>query len=195
MVSVMPLAISAVVALLSLFTMKQRVNIFFMRFFRDLSRYKSRKRLYGNQAALMPILMGTEEPVEINTDIAAGGEDYTMTAAQLADMDGRTAETPIYISIDGLIYDVSAARKMYGPGGNYHYFAGTDGTQAYATGCTSKACLKTAHPLEKLTPDEHDQIKRWVELYHHHDKYKFIGKLVVDPVDQVLNADPNNSKH
>lgn len=82
MVNFIPWIVSAVVAAFSAYTMRQKVNVFLMRFFRDVSRYKSRKRLYGNQAALMPILMGKEEPIEINTDISEHGEDYTMTLSK-----------------------------------------------------------------------------------------------------------------
>jgi hypothetical protein len=214
MVSFMPFLVSSLVAAISLFFMRKKMNTFMMRFFRDVSRYKSRKRLYGNQAALIPILMGKEEPIEINTDISEHGDDYTMTLAQLSDMDGSTAQTPIYISLNGLIYDVSAARELYGPGGNqcngcdacnyvfcslrlrtsgnYHYFAGRDSTRAYATGCANEACLKSANSLENLQQDEKDQIQKWIELYHTHDKYKFVGKLVADPVDAILAAESHN---
>ena len=37
------------------------VNFFFMRLARDLSRVKARRRRFGQQNALMPVLMGREE--------------------------------------------------------------------------------------------------------------------------------------
>ena len=40
------------------------MNVVLMRFFRDLSRSKARKRLYGdNQHALMPMLLGKEDSI------------------------------------------------------------------------------------------------------------------------------------
>ena len=50
---------------------------------------------------------------------------------------------PIYLAINGTIYDVSASPSFYGPGGGYHFFAGNDGTRAFVTGCFS----------EDVTPD------------------------------------------
>ena len=187
MVGFVPILLSTMIAAFSLFAMKSKVNLFLMRFFRDLSRYKSRKRLYGNEAALMPILMGKEAHLELQTDSSEFGEDFTMTLAQLADMNGSTETTPIYIALDGLIYDVSAARELYGPGGNYHYFAGKDGSRGFATGCLSKDCeTDLSQPLED---EEKEQLRKWIELYHTHDKYKFVGKLVQDPVDIIIDAD------
>ena len=37
--------------------------------------------------------------------------------------------------MNGTIYDVSANRDTYGPGGSYHFFAGRDAARAFLTGC------------------------------------------------------------
>lgn len=42
---------------------------------------------------------------------------------------------PIYLAVNGTIFDVSAGRDYYGPGGSYHGLAGHDATRAYVTGC------------------------------------------------------------
>lgn len=176
------IVLSAIVSSIAIYFASKHANRYLMQFFRDLSRYKSRKRLYGNSAALIPILMGQEEPVELLPQ--PGTEDFTMTAEQLAEMDGRTEDTPIYLAISGNIYDVSAARKMYGPGGSYHGFVGRDSTRAYANGCLEEKCMTSS--TEGLTENEMKQVTRWLELYHNHDKYKYVGRLVADPVDEVL---------
>lgn len=45
--------------------------------------------------------------------------------------------------MNGSIYDVSASRHTYGPGGSYHFFAGRDAARGFITGCFQ----------EDLTPD------------------------------------------
>src|SRR5205814_4778334 len=57
--------------------------------------------------------------------------------------DGTNPDLPIYLAINGTIFDVSASRHIYGPGGSYHFFAGHDATRAYVTGCFT----------EDITPD------------------------------------------
>ncbi|TFY81480.1 hypothetical protein EWM64_g2541 [Hericium alpestre] len=45
---------------------------------------------------------------------------------QLASFDGSDPHRPLYIAIDGDVYDVSSNRRVYGPGGSYHIMAGKD---------------------------------------------------------------------
>jgi predicted heme/steroid binding protein len=40
-----------------------------------------------------------------------------LTKAELAQHDGSDASLPLYIAVRGRIYDVSAGRSFYGPGG------------------------------------------------------------------------------
>ena len=52
-----------------------------------------------------------------------------LTPAELARHDGSDASVPTYVAIKGVIYDVSAKREVYGPGGSYHVFAGKDASK------------------------------------------------------------------
>ena len=58
-----------------------------------------------------------------------------MTLDELSAYDGTDAEKPLYLAINGTIYDVSNGRRIYGPGGSYHVFAGTDAARGFVTGC------------------------------------------------------------
>ncbi|KAL8786540.1 MAG: hypothetical protein Q9195_008171 [Heterodermia aff. obscurata] len=66
-----------------------------------------------------------------------------LTDRELAAYDGSNPSLPIYVAINGSIYDVSVSPHFYGPGGSYSFFAGRDATRAYVTGCFQ----------EDLTPD------------------------------------------
>ncbi|KAK8210497.1 hypothetical protein IWZ01DRAFT_503318 [Phyllosticta capitalensis] len=58
-----------------------------------------------------------------------------LTDEQLKGYDGSDASKPIYLALNGTIYDVSAGRHFYGPGGGYSFFAGRDAVRAFVTGC------------------------------------------------------------
>ncbi|KAF2010926.1 cytochrome b5 [Aaosphaeria arxii CBS 175.79] len=58
-----------------------------------------------------------------------------LTDAQLATYDGTDPSLPIYLALNGTIYDVSSSPGTYGPGGSYHFFAGRDAARAFLTGC------------------------------------------------------------
>ncbi|ORY16471.1 hypothetical protein BCR34DRAFT_622406 [Clohesyomyces aquaticus] len=66
-----------------------------------------------------------------------------LTDDQLRAYDGTDPKKPIYLALNGTIYDVSASPQTYGPGGSYHFFAGRDAARAFLTGCFQ----------EDLTPD------------------------------------------
>lgn len=58
-----------------------------------------------------------------------------LTEEELKAYDGTDPEKPIYLGINGLIFDVSASPAFYGPGGHYNHFVGKDATRAWVTEC------------------------------------------------------------
>jgi predicted heme/steroid binding protein len=43
-----------------------------------------------------------------------------LTPSELARYDGSSEKRPVYVAIDGEVYDVSANRRIYGKGGSYN---------------------------------------------------------------------------
>lgn len=128
-----------------------------------------------------------------------------LTPVELAKYDGSDSSLPIYLAINGTIFDVSAGAHTYGPGGSYHAFAGHDASRAFVTGCfmedrTSdlRGAEEVYMPLED--PDEdissgerktraererrlakkrvRDEVDNWVKFYKNSNKYFQVGKLV-----------------
>merc|ERR1711939_215707 len=84
-----------------------------------------------------------------------------LTPDQLALYNGTDPKKPIYLAINGTIFDVSAGRHTYGPAGSYSVFAGRDATRAFVTGCFLEdrtADLRGAEeiylPVEDLEEEE-----------------------------------------
>lgn len=48
------------------------------------------------------------------------------TVEDLKNYDGTDPSKPIYIGLDGYIYDVSSGRNYYASGAGYHFLAGKD---------------------------------------------------------------------
>ena len=189
MAPIIPIITAAGVALTGIFARKVDMNKVLMRFFRDVARTKARKRLYGNQHALIPMLLGKEEPIPIKTQDDLNAEEYmTLTVEELADYDGFD-DGPLYVGIKGRVYDVTKNQHFYGEDGKYHLFVGKDATHAFATGCLKDTPECVNSSLEGLDEKEMKEIDRWVELYETHDKYTFVGFIVDDPVDMILDAE------
>ncbi|KAK6084525.1 Membrane steroid-binding protein 1 [Seiridium cupressi] len=129
-----------------------------------------------------------------------------LTPAELLAYDGSDPEKPIYLAINGTIYDVSANSRTYGPGGSYHVFAGVDAARGFVTGCFAEdrtADLRgieemhiplddpevdkhfTAQELVELKQKEvenarqkvHDQLKHWVNFFAKSPKYPKVGMV------------------
>lgn len=65
--------------------------------------------------------------------------------------DGRDhPSVPIYVALNGTIYDVSASPHLYGPGGSYHFFAGRDATRAFVTGCFEEDLTGDLRGVERM---------------------------------------------
>jgi predicted heme/steroid binding protein len=164
-------------------------NTFAMRFFRDLSRSKARRRRFGKDYALVPLLLGKEAPILVQNE--SNTSDEPTTTFTLEELASYNADNVLYLSIKGRVYDVSAGAKFYGPGGPYHAFVGTDASRAFATACRDfddkEHCLTSN--LDNLTPRQLRELDKWVELYELHDKYHLVGRLVQDPVSDLLAAD------
>ncbi|KAJ3739548.1 cytochrome b5 [Lentinula detonsa] len=97
----------------------------------------------------------------------------------LAKFDGSVPGKPIYLAIDGDVFDVTNG-KAYQPGGSYHHFAGVDAARAYGTGC-----FKThrTHDLRGLTEAELRGVNHWKEFYANHAEYKKVGRVSHRPIN------------
>ncbi|KAI1293311.1 putative heme binding protein [Xylaria venustula] len=129
-----------------------------------------------------------------------------LTPAELATYDGTDETKPLYLAINGTIYDVSSNRRTYGPEGSYRYFAGVDAARSYVTGCFAEdrtADLRGVEdmflPLDDPAVDSHwspaelaalkekeraDALKRvhdgllhWVKFFENSPKYNKVGYL------------------
>lgn len=128
-----------------------------------------------------------------------------LTLAELVKYDGSDPSLPIYLAINGTIFDVSAGAHTYGPGGSYHAFAGHDASRAFVTGCfmddrtsdlrgaeevylpiedseeiISSGERKTRAERERRVAKKKviDEVNRWHSFYSNSKKYFAAGQVV-----------------
>ncbi|CAL3966420.1 hypothetical protein PZA11_003080 [Diplocarpon coronariae] len=134
----------------------------------------------------------------------------SLTDDDLKAFDGSDPTKPIYLAINGSIYDVSLGRRHYGPGGSYHFFAGKDAARAFVTNCFqedgnpdlrgveemflpiddeeidklySSGELKALKEQEKRQAklQAHNALKHWVDFFAGSKKYPKIGEVRREP--------------
>jgi membrane-associated progesterone receptor component len=88
---------------------------------------------------------------------------------------------PVYLAVRGRVFDVTAGRNFYGPGGPYANFAGRDASRGLACGSFDEDMLTKdlegpLDPLNDLDADQLGALKEWEERFN--EKYLVVGKLV-----------------
>jgi len=130
----------------------------------------------------------------------------SLTDAELKAYDGTDPDKPIYLAVNGTIFDVTAGRRHYGPGGSYHFFAGADATRAFVTSCFqedispdirgielmfiptstpeidaqfSSGELKARKEQERRQAKEkvQKQIKYWWDFFSNNPNYMTVGRV------------------
>lgn len=125
---------------------------------------------------------------EINWNKVIPRKQIYLTEQELKRYDGSDPNLPIYVAIDGHVFDVSPGRDYYGPGGSYHFFAGRDAARAYTTGCFE---THLTHDLRGLSPDQIKDVEGWVKFYLDHPKYFKVGRVLHPPIDPSSPIPPD----
>jgi len=121
---------------------------------------------------------------------------------------GTDPQKPVYLAVNGTIFDVTEGRRTYGPGGSYEVFGGRDATRAFVTGCFREDRTGDLRGAEEIyipidDPDEEiasgakkmraekerreakkrvlQEVKKWEDFYKNHKKYFQVGRLVEVP--------------
>lgn len=91
------------------------------------------------------------------------------TDSQLAQYDGSNPDLPIYLAINGSVFDVSANPATYGPGGGYSVFSGVDAARGFVTGCFAEDRNWDLRGVEEMFLELDDELDlfeagKWGEL-------------------------------
>ncbi|CAG8559998.1 9660_t:CDS:2 [Cetraspora pellucida] len=106
--------------------------------------------------------------------------EIVFTEEELAKYDGSDPNLPIYIALNGEVFDVTSGKHYYGKGGGYSFFAGKDASRAYITGCFQ---THLTHDLRGLTPQQIKDIENWASFYRDHHSYFKVGIVMHPPID------------
>ncbi|KAJ8590758.1 cytochrome b5 [Rhizopogon salebrosus TDB-379] len=100
----------------------------------------------------------------------------------LATFDGSDLTKPLYLAVDGDVFDVSSNRRTYGPGGPYHHMAGVDAARSFGTGCFA---THRTYDLRGLSDDELRGVEHWKKFFSEHKTYEKVGKVLHPPIDPL----------
>lgn len=101
-----------------------------------------------------------------------GSKEKIFTKEELKKF-GPYSDDLIYLALLGKVYDVTSGKKHYDKSGAYSFFAGVDGTKAYATGKFDDEEL--IDDISDLDPLSYLSVVKWEEMFK--NKYPCIGKV------------------
>ncbi|KAH3671404.1 hypothetical protein WICMUC_004701 [Wickerhamomyces mucosus] len=107
------------------------------------------------------------------------GTSLNLTESELTNFNGTDPSLPIYIAVNGAIWDVSGNREIYKPSGSYGFFAGKDIARALATNCLNHL----NHDIRDIQPGERRRLKGWIEYFD--DKYWRVGVVNHQGLDGI----------
>ncbi|ODQ70158.1 hypothetical protein LIPSTDRAFT_58042 [Lipomyces starkeyi NRRL Y-11557] len=94
----------------------------------------------------------------------------------LALYNGSDPALPIYVGLNGSVYDVTENSRTYGPGGPYNHFAGRDAARAFVTGCFT---TDLTHDLRGLDPvAAESDIAGWKAFFEGSTRYWYVGEVI-----------------
>ncbi|KAI5304577.1 hypothetical protein KEM56_006313 [Ascosphaera pollenicola] len=73
-----------------------------------------------------------------------------LTPSQLALYNGSDPSLPIYLAVNGSIFDVSSGERFYGKGASYNHLAGAEANRAYVTGCFAEDRTPDLRGVEQM---------------------------------------------
>jgi membrane-associated progesterone receptor component len=98
-------------------------------------------------------------------------KDHVYNKAELASYNGTNEARAVLIAIRGKVFDVTAGRTFYGPGGPYGAFAGVDASRMLAKMQTAPDELDPA--IHDLTASEINSLESWEQFFG--NKYPLVG--------------------
>lgn len=110
------------------------------------------------------------------------GNMVNLTLDELASYKGEDPNLPIYIAINGSVYDVTCAPEIYGPKGPYRFFSGRDSARAFVTGCFQNP-EEFTYDLRGLDLEEAaTDIRNWQRYFEKSSRYWYVGSVEHEPL-------------
>lgn len=128
---------------------------------------------------------GKDSSIEEEEEEESPDPPRNFTGDQLFYFDGTKDEKteedkPVYLSVRGVVFDVTEGKDFYGPGGAYEMFAGHECGVALAKMSFDEKYIDDLAGCNSLNFGEKTELDGWIEKFQYYRCYPIKGRLV-DP--------------
>lgn len=107
------------------------------------------------------------------------------TQKQLLHFDGKKDESsqedkPVYLALNGIVFDVTDGKNFYGPDGPYEMFAGHECGVALAKMSFDTEFIDDFEGCKELNHGEKDELENWITKFTHWRSYPILGRVIPD---------------
>jgi len=134
-----------------------------------------------NGMLLYPFKIAAQEQEEEEEEDPIVLRNFTLE--QLHKFHGREdentgQETPVYLSLEGTVFDVSNGRDFYGPGGPYEAFAGHEVGASLGKMSFDSSFIDDLGACSSLNFGEREELENWIVKFRDYRHYPILGQLV-----------------
>jgi predicted heme/steroid binding protein/FKBP-type peptidyl-prolyl cis-trans isomerase 2 len=104
-----------------------------------------------------------------------GVPNKIFTLQELRKYNGQNS-LPIYMGVNGYVYDMTSGSKFYGPGGTYGFMSGHDSTVALAKFSMNPGYLNQPWTLKEFSDNELNTLANYIRNFS--QKYPIVGKII-----------------
>ncbi|CAE7169263.1 unnamed protein product [Rhizoctonia solani] len=140
-----------------------------------------------NQRSMSGSSTAKKNPFAIPDGQLQPPKDDPYTLAELSAYDGLDSSKPVYVAIKGTVFDVTAKRDVYGPGGSYSVFAGKDGSRGL--GLSSLKPEDAVPDWSTLEEKERGVLNDWHAFFS--KRYNVVGRVSDLPANVAPPVDKN----
>jgi membrane-associated progesterone receptor component len=148
------------------------VSVVLVALYFQLKHDSHKSKTHNDKPTQTPTKPVQEQEVDLSAQVIP---DREFTLDELQQYKGIKSNEPVYVGVNGIVFDVTSKREVYGANENYGIFAGVEASRGLAKSSLNPDDLKPYGSLEGLNEKQLKTLSDWQKFYM--KRYPAVGKI------------------